>query len=364
MMDEKRYIQSLYTSLQSPVSYSSPQKIYKYIRQKKIKIGLTKIRKALNELDSYTVYKNTPKRFPRPRVRVQTQYQQVEIDLMDVRKSSEFNDGVKYLFVAVDVLSKLAFAYPMKTKTSNDVFKATKTLLDKWPLIQTFSSDRGSEFKSSPFQELLAQRGVRHFFAGGSGKATIVESFIRYLRSRITRFKTENNTQSYINALGSIIDSYNNTCHSSTKFKPSEVNHINQFTVYENLYMNSKNDLKEYKFSYKLGDKVRISLDKSIFQRESDKKFTNEIFTVDYRYKKDGIPMYKLKDCTNQRLIGSFYNQELSKVENFEDKEFEVEKFIDEKRINGIPHLLVKFDGYSDQCAIWIKKRDALKLYK
>ena len=77
------------------------KKYYKYIRQKKIKIGLAKIRKALNELDSYTVYKNTPKRFPRQRVRVQTQYQQVEIDLMDVRKSSEFNDGVKYLFVAV-----------------------------------------------------------------------------------------------------------------------------------------------------------------------------------------------------------------------------------------------------------------------
>ncbi len=361
-MDEKRYIQTLYTSLHSPVAYSSPNKIYNYIRHKGIKIGLIKIRKALNELDSYTVYKNNPKRFPRPRVRVQAQYQQVELDLMDVRKSTQYNDGVKYLFVAVDVLSKLAFVYPLKTKMSDDVYKATKTLLDKWPLIQTFSSDRGSEFKSHTFHELLSQRNVRHFFAGGSGKSTIVESFIRYLRSRITRFKTENNTQTYINALGSIINSYNNTCHSSTKFKPSEVNHINQFTVYENLYMNSKNNLKEHKFNYKIGDKVRISLDKSIFQRESDKKFTNEIFTVDYRYKKDGIPMYKLKDCTDQRLIGSFYNQELSKVENLKNKEFKVEKFIDEKRINGIPHLLVKFDGYSDQCAIWIKKRDALKL--
>ena len=110
-----KYIQDLYTNINSPVAFTSAQKIYKHLRSiGKVGLSLRVIKKALNELDSYNVYKINPKRFPTPRVRVQKQFQQVEIDLMDVHNSSKFNNGVNFIFIAVDVLSKLAFAYPLK----------------------------------------------------------------------------------------------------------------------------------------------------------------------------------------------------------------------------------------------------------
>ena len=35
---------------------------------------------------------------------------------MDVHNSSEFNNGMKFVYVGVDILSKLAFAFAMKKK--------------------------------------------------------------------------------------------------------------------------------------------------------------------------------------------------------------------------------------------------------
>jgi transposase InsO family protein len=272
-MDKKiEYVHKLYTDIRSPVSFSSPQKIYKHIRASGNHSGITLkvIKQALNGLDSYNLYKTNSKKFATPRVRVQAQFQQVEIDLMDVTKTAGYNNGVKFIFIAVDVLSKLAFAYPLKSKKSDEIYIATETMLCKWPKIESLSSDRGSEFKSSVFQQLIKKNGVRHFFVGGKGKGAIVESFIRYLRARIARFKTEKNTQSFLPVLDNIIDNYNNTCHSSTKFKPSEINEYNQYAVFENLYndfpktQKTKKQKIQYNYHYKIGDAVRISLDKSV----------------------------------------------------------------------------------------------------
>lgn len=360
-----KFVQNLYTDIQSPVSFSSAQKIHKHVRAiGKREITLKLIKRALSELDSYNFYKVNRKRFPVPRVRVQSQFQQVEVDLMDVRKSSEHNNGVTFVYIAVDVLSKLAFAYSLKTKKSGEIYTATEALLNKWPKIESISSDRGSEFKSSAFQQLLEKKKVRHFFVGGKGKGSIVESFIRYMRARIARLQAETSTQSFISKLDNIIVNYNNTCHSSTKFKPSEVNEYNQYTVFDNLYNDEKKiKKKNYNYHYKIGDAARISLHKSLFQRESDRKFTREIFMIDERFKKDGVPMYKLKDCSGEQLAGSFYNEELSKVENVENRQYKIERLLDEKMINNVAHVLVKFEGYDKKCSTWLRKDDVIRIY-
>ena len=125
----------------------------------------------------------------------------------------------------------------MKSKKAQEIYKATESMLKQWPQTESISSDRGSEFKSSTFQELLSSNNVGHFFVGGSGKGTVIESFIRYLRSRLARYKFQNKTATYITVLQQIIENYNETGHSSTRFKPNEVNEYNQCAVFENLFL-------------------------------------------------------------------------------------------------------------------------------
>lgn len=77
--------------------------------------------------------------------------------------------------------------------------------------------------------------------------------------------------------------------------------------------MNTKKRNKQT-FKYKIGDDVRISQLKHHFQRDNQQKWTEEYFKVTQRYKRDGMPGYKIKDLTDEQIEGTFYESELQQV--------------------------------------------------
>ena len=66
-------------------------------------------------------------------------------------------------------------------------------------------------------------------------------------------------------------------------------------------------------------DKVRITQEKNKFMREYSKKWTGEVFIITRRFKRRGVPVYKLKDFAGEALSGSYYSQELQKIDNTND---------------------------------------------
>ena len=64
---------------------------------------------------------------------------------------------------------------------------------------------------------------------------------------------------------------------------------------------------------FKIGDKVRVSKFKSVFEKGYTSNWRTEIFTVD-RVMSTNPVTYKLKDYQDQSIGGSFYEQELLKV--------------------------------------------------
>lgn len=70
--------------------------------------------------------------------------------------------------------------------------------------------------------------------------------------------------------------------------------------------LSAKNKMKSI-FRYKIGDDVRISQLKHPFQRDYQQKWTEEYFKVTQRYKRDGIPVYKVKDLSDEPIEGTFY---------------------------------------------------------
>lgn len=64
---------------------------------------------------------------------------------------------------------------------------------------------------------------------------------------------------------------------------------------------------------YKIGDKVRISKYKRVFEKGYTPNFTNEVFT-DCKIVHSNPITYRLKDYRNQDLEGSFYEAELTKA--------------------------------------------------
>ena len=61
-------------------------------------------------------------------------------------KLSEFNNGVKYLLICVDVFSRFVRVQPMKSKYSTDAVAAFKKMLRKNNIPQKRWVDQGTEF--------------------------------------------------------------------------------------------------------------------------------------------------------------------------------------------------------------------------
>ena len=129
--------------------------------------GLTqsKARQVLQTLLSYTLHKPRRRHFPTLPVMVFKVDQQWVMDLMDVQKLAKWNKGHRYILTVVDVLSKYAWAIPIKNKTGAVMVQALQTL---WKQAsprqpQRVQSDDGTEFMNAKVQAFFTKQQVDHF---------------------------------------------------------------------------------------------------------------------------------------------------------------------------------------------------------
>lgn len=351
-----KYLDRIYYDPASGGSYSTPSKLRREVERRDYyrNVGYKIVQQYLNKHNTYTLYKPTRTRFPTPPVHVTAINEQFDMDLMDVSRNAGDNDGVRYLLSAIDVLSKYGYLIPLKTKEGVVVAEAAAEIFDDQQP-QRVCTDRGSEYKSRVFQQLLKDRGIHHFFAGGSGHATIVERFNRTMRGRIARYQFKHNSMRYIDALQDLVDSYNKTWHRSIKMRPVDVTADNDHLAYQNLYGSRKRP-KQIAFQFEVGESVRISGDKHPFQREFFQRWSEEVFTISKRWRQRNINMYRIKDCAEAEIEGSFYAAELAKVTTAPDDMYRVALFLDEKVENGKKYVKVQWQGYPKECSSWVLK--------
>jgi hypothetical protein len=90
-----------------------------------------------------------------------------------------------------------------------------------------------------------------------------------------------------------------------------------------------------------VGDSVRISKYKSIFDKGYLPNFTDEVFKIKQVIFTKPI-VYKLEDYQSQAVDGYFYEKELSYVPNHDQLEYKIEKVLRYKTVNGKKLGLVK----------------------
>ena len=288
-------------------------------------------------------------------MKVNTILEQMDVDLMDVSRQTVDNDGVRFVLVAVDVLSKFALVRTLNTKRVAEVASAAKEIFDERKP-QSICTDRGKEW-SGEFQDLLKNMGIRHFYAQGSTHCTIVERFIRTLRGKIARYQYKNNTDRYVDVLQDLVKNYNHSFHRTIKMRPVDVTELNDHEAYANIRKSQKKRTRALPYQFKEGDQVRISGAKHPFRREFFQRWSEEVFVVFRRYRRDNINMFKIKDCTGEEVQGTFYADEIKLA--LGDR-YIIEKVLDEKKENGIKYVKVLWRGFPKKCAQWILKSDIL----
>lgn len=257
---------------------------------------------------------------------------------------SRENQGYRYILTVIDLFSRFAYALPLKNKTGIEVANTLDELF-KQSKPKYLQTDQGLEFYNSHVTKILEKYNVELFSIYSEKKAAVVERFNRTLKEKMFRMFTFQGNYKWYDKLQDLVDAYNNTYHRTLKAIPSRVNKANETDVWIKQY----SDLKPGKDTLKLkvGDRVRITKAKTLFDKGYLQNWTDEEFIIKEINTKYNPIMYTLSALDGEVIKGTFYSQELQKVVNPSNL-FRIEKILRTRIVNGKKEALVKWMGYKE----------------
>ena len=364
MYEWKKYLASIYFDPSHPGSYAGPEKLYKTVKEEgKFKIGQYRIKKWLQDQESYSLTRGARRKFNRARVIVEGLDSQWDMDLMDMVDLAKPNDEYKYVLVCVDIFSRYALCQLIKNKTGANVVQPLRSILSGSRKPKTIRTDRGMEFRSKEVNKYLKGENIHHFYAlNTETKANYAERLIKTLKHKIFRYMLKKRTQRYVDILQDVVKSYNTTVHSSLGATPASITKENEGESRLQQYMIRKKfeqKIKPYKL--KIGQTVRLSHVRGVFDREYSQKWTGEIFKVHQRFKREGLPVYKLVDWDGDTIEGTFNEPELQTVTVDESTEYHIEKVLKKRVKNKQRQVLVRWLHWPKKYDSWIPENDVIK---
>lgn len=172
------------------------------------------------------------------------------------------------------------------------------------------------------------------------------------------RYFTHIRTFRYFEVLQDIVRNYNNRPHRSLNgLSPRDVNKTNEDILWKKLYVDvlkptvirKKNCKPHKRFKFKVDDYVSLSGIEHTFKRDYEQKWTEEVFIVDRRFLRQGIPVYKVVDYSKDPIDGTFYEAELQRVNKTRDDLWKIEKVLKRRMHRGQTEVLVKWQGYPNK---------------
>ena len=347
-------LSSIYYDPKHPAGFSSIKKLSESsgISQKKVK-------QWLQGEASYTLHRSARKKYRTRHYVVHDIDEQWQADLADVALLKKQNNGYTFILTVIDIFSRYAWARPLKNKSGKEVSAAFKDIFREGRIPKRIQTDQGKEFENREVRNLFNEHNIELFSVKSAYKAAIVERFNRTLKSRLWKYFTMSLKQKWTNVLQDAVSAYNHSVHRTLKRRPVDVTQSNAADVREEVF--SHHERSRTKSEFKVGDTVRISKVKSVFEKGYLPNWTEDIFTVESINRKQTPIMYKLKDYKGEVIEGSFYPQEIQKVAH-EDDVFLVEKVIRTEKRGREKWSLVKWRGYPSSMNSWVRNSEIKRL--
>jgi len=273
-------------------------------------------------------------------------------DLVELPTLSRKNSGFRYILMVIDVFSKYGWSVPLKTKTGKEVTSALRTIFKENKPAKLWV-DKGREFYNKDVSELLKKNNIGIYSTNNDEKCSVVERWNRTIKTQLWRYFSANGTHKYIDILQPLMNKYNSTKHRSIGMTPSDARKPSNYQqVFKNLYFKKIQSTNKQP-KYKVGDKVRISVKKDIFEKGFTINWSDKIYTI-IKVLETLPPTYKIKD-DREEIKGSFYEQELQKTS---EDTFRIEKVLRWKKQNGERQARVKWVGYDSSYNSWVPESE------
>jgi Integrase core domain len=358
-------LENNYTTPGHPIAFSGITNIYKFYKGK---LSIDKIKEILSSIENYTLHREYKKGQRNPSYSHFKRYQ-FQMDLVDIQELAEYNDGVRYIMTVIDTFTRFAFCRLLLDKKAETVLSAFKSVLKEAkqnPNILVV--DRGAEFQNKLFTQFCSDNNIKIYTPDSSIHAAFIERFNRTLQSLIYKFMTENETYRFISqrskiggedikTFSRIVNSYNNRRHRMIGTTPliAETNPDSHTDI--RLRMSKEQEkIKRKKQTFKIGDTVRIAIQKGKFSRGYKEQSNLEIFRIYSIKTSSKIPMYFLETYDkSEKIKGGFYDFELTKVSG---DVFRIEKILKTRKVNGITQHFVRWKGFNSNYDSWINADD------
>ena len=364
-----KYLESIYYDENNPASFGGLDRIYRFVKNDgRYVISKRKIKEWLQTQLVYVHHKPVKKNFKRLRVIVPRKYYQFDGDTVSMLRYEEYNGGYKYILVLIDILSRFAWTYPLKTLTGKEMVTALKACIDTTPT--HLRTDHGSEFVNNNVSKFLKSRNIGHIVTLNEKKANYAERFIKTLKNKITRYMQFAREFKWVKALPKITAAYNKAYHRSIRMTPYMAMKTDDPKLWIMQYSPKKIKVKtkpkkqvksKAPYTFRIGNKVKLSYLTSPFTKTYDEKWTTEMFIITGREIKQGIAQYTLKDWNNDPIRGTFYEQELQQV-TIDDGVYNIEKVLKRRVRNKKKEVLVRWEGYNKNFDSWIAESDIKNL--
>ena len=348
-------LDKIYYDPKHPAAFGGARRLLEAVENK------SDVKKWLQGERTYTLHKASRKRYNTRRYKVKAPHWLWQTDLVEMISYANVNKGYRYLLTVIDVFSRKAWARPIKRKTGTNITDAFKDIIQQERQSpKRLQSDDGKEFKNATFQHYLRTLGTTHFTIKSQFKAALVERWNRTLKEKMWRYFTYTGTYKWLDILQDLVSAYNDATHRSLnggKMTP------NQATDPHNTHMLwlQQEGLAPQRVTFKpppavpmlaINDYVRISKAKQVFEKGYLPNWTEEIFKIS-TIDKFKPTEYKLVDLLAREILGSFYRDELQKVDL--PVTFMVEHIIRKRKKNSNQmEYLVKWLGYGPEFNSWV----------
>lgn len=250
-----------------------------------------------------------------------------QMDLIEMGMDRKEKNEFKYVFVIINMRTRICDVEPMMNKTAEESLKVFKIILNRKIItnVNYIYADNGSEFDNNIFLKFCNENNIKIFFtrAGQHRFNTIVENINGLFKRFIYR---------YINYKYETIYDDTKPDHNLTeirKFKEAlfiirdEINKINKekYPITPNMM---KYEITNDEPKFNIGDKVYIKLDHPIEPNGSNKKtgdffrygdmiFSRKIYTIIRINLGNTFKQlrYIVEDSKGNRVFGSYTEKEL-----------------------------------------------------
>ena len=198
-------------------------------------------------------------------------------------------------------------------------------------------------------------------------KAALVERWNRTLKSKMWKYFTRTGRHRWVDVLPRLVATYNKSVHRSIGIAPDDVTYENEMRLWEKQQNRGPQRVtqKDKHSVLRVGDTVRLSHVKKVFNKGYLPAWTDQVYTVTRviptpKIEREfaGPVQYKIKDYNDDEIVGSFYGFELQKIAPPE--RHRVENVIRERVRGGVREYLVKWLGYGPEFNSWVRNLEPI----